>query len=177
MHKPNLIASLEALLFIYGEPITIIKAAKILSVSVEEINGLLENIKNNFNENNERGLMFIKKDDCLQIVTKPEFANIIRKVFEKEFREDLTPSALEVIAVLAYSGPLDRAELEYIRGINSAHTLRNLTLRGLINRDQKKYSVSFDLLKYLGLSSLEQLPEYEQSKELLKNFKQNSQNA
>ncbi len=171
MDKNSLEASLEALLFIYGEPITVIKASKILSVNKSEIEEASEQLSNNLNNSN-RGLMLIKKDNSLQLVTKPEFGNAIKKIFEKDFREDLTPTALEVIAILAYSEPLDRAEIEFIRGVNSSHALRNLTLRGLVNRDDKKYSVSFDLLKHLGLSSLEQLPEYQKNKELLNKFKQ-----
>lgn len=172
MDKYSLKASLEALLFMYGEPMAISKVAKVLSVSEEEINKLLKAFNSDLNGNSDRGLMLVQKDDYLQLATKPKFGNILKKVFEKEFKEDLTPSALEIIAILAYSGPLDRAEIEYIRGVNSSHALRNLTLRGLVGRDEKKYSVSFDLLKHLGLSSLKQLPEYEKNKELLDRFRQ-----
>ncbi|MEK7503143.1 MAG: SMC-Scp complex subunit ScpB, partial [Patescibacteria group bacterium] len=64
-------------------------------------------------------------------------------------------------------GPVKRSEVEYIRGVNSSFMLRNLLIRGLIERvrDPKDsrsyvYRVSRDFLKFLGITSISDLPEY-----------------
>jgi len=59
-------------------------------------------------------------------------------------------------------------EIDNIRGVNSSYILRNLLIRGLIERDIDTrranafiYKISFDFLKKMGLSKIDELPEYE----------------
>jgi segregation and condensation protein B len=82
-------------------------------------------------------------------------------------QESLSKAALEVLAVIAYRGPIARAEIEAIRGVNCSVTLRNLLMRALIERKENEtdargylYSISFQFLKSLGLQSITELPEY-----------------
>ena len=81
---------------------------------------------------------------------------------------------METLSIVTYAGPMTRAELEYIRGVNSSFTMRNLLIRGLIERypDPKRtnvfiYKPSFDLLKHIGISKVEDLPEYEKFQALI----------
>ena len=83
-------------------------------------------------------------------------------------QESLSKAALEVLAVIAYRGPIARAEIEAVRGVNCSVTVRNLLMRGLIDRYENAddsrgylYSVSFPFLRELGLSSVAELPDYE----------------
>lgn len=171
MDKNRVEANLEALLFTYGEPIAIDKIATLLATEKKAVEAALINLESNLGQNN-RGLAIIKKEDRVQLVTKSHLDQITQKIIEAEFKEDLTPTAIETLAILAYGGPLHKAEVEYIRGINSSYILRNLLLRGLIEKDDKKYSLSFNCLKQLGLASLNELPDYQQYQELIKQFKE-----
>jgi segregation and condensation protein B len=100
------------------------------------------------------------------LVTLPEAADDIRAVLKAEVRAELSRPSLEALAILAYRGPLTRPELEQIRGVQSSLILRNLLLRGLIEMKsevrlgQPVYGVTADFLKYLGLASLEELPDF-----------------
>ena len=163
-------AGLEALLFTYGEPLTLEKAAEFLSVTKEEVAAAADNLEKVLTETNG-GLMILKNNDQIQLAAKPAFGNVTQKIIEDEFKEELTPAAIETVAILAYGGPLNKAEIEYIRGINSSYILRSLSLRGLVEKKDKKYSVSFNLLKQIGLASLDELPDYSQYQELIKKFK------
>ena len=101
----------------------------------------------------------------------------------------MTSAALETISIIAYAGPISRADIEYIRGVNSSFTIRNLLLRGLVERtiDPKRsnayvYTASFDLIKRLGLSKVEELPDYAKYKQTVlalheKSLNQPSQKA
>lgn len=178
MDKNNLVeleANLEALLFTYGEPVAIEKIAKLLLVEPETIMVALANLENTLSQNS-RGLAIIKTEDRVQLVTKSHLNSISQKIIEAECKEDLTPAAIETLAVLAYGGPLLRSEIDYIRGVNSSYILRNLLLRGLIEKDHsaegKKYRPSFNCLKQLGLASLDKLPDYQQYQDLIKRFKE-----
>jgi segregation and condensation protein B len=76
---------------------------------------------------------------------------------------------LETLAIISYKGPMTRPEIDNIRGVNSSFIIRNLLIRGLIERDLdvKKsnayvYKISFELLRKLGLEKIEQLPGFQE---------------
>lgn len=171
MDKINLEALLEALLFINGEPVSIKKIAALLAMSEGAVITAAAALQNNLAADH-RGLTLINHNQSLQLVTKPNFSQLNQKVLEDEFQDELTPAATEVVAILAYGGSLSRAEIEYIRGVNSFYILRNLALRGLIEKQGGHYAVSFDLLKRLGLASLSDLPDHQRYQELIHKFKE-----
>jgi segregation and condensation protein B len=96
---------------------------------------------------------------------------------KEELTEDLTPASSETLAIISYLGPISRAKIEYLRGVNSSLILRNLTMRGLIEKvsdDNRSsaflYRITFDLMKHLGIEKKEDLPDYEKFSELSKVF-------
>ena len=170
------LASLEALLFIHGEPIEVGKLSKILGLSPGEGENLLSELKKNLEEG-KRGLRLISDSERVQLVTKPEFSKIIENFIKDELSEDLTPASLETLSIICYLGPISRSRIEYLRGVNSMFTLRSLMLRGLAARfpDPKRanaylYKPSFELLKHLGLGGVRDLPDYERFSEIAKKF-------
>jgi len=163
-------AAIEALLFVYGEPLEIKRIAKILKVEESVIAASLKELKQEYLSEN-RGLALIVNNGRVQLATKPEFASLLEDFVKEEFKENLTPASLETLSLIAYLGPLSRAQIDYYRGVNSSFILRSLLIRGLIERfsDPKRpntylYQTSFNLLKYLGISKVEDLPEYQRFK-------------
>jgi segregation and condensation protein B len=170
-------AELEALLFYYGEAISVKKIAKIIGVKEEEVRQLLDLLEAALKGNPERGLQLIRNEDEIQLATKPEFQSIGQQLTQDEFKEELTPASLETLSIVAYLGPITRMMIDYIRGVNSSFTLRSLLIRGLVERDFQpdkanvyEYRASFDFLKHLGLGRREDLPEYEKYKDILSKF-------
>lgn len=179
--NPEKLAELEALLFHHGEPIAIKKAATLLEIKETECERLLDELEQNLREDSKRGLMILKQSDKFQLVTKPDFKSINDKLIREEFKEELTPVALETLSIIAYLGPIPRSTIDYVRGVNSSFILRSLLMRGLVERDQSSkkrnvydYRVSFDFLKHIGLSGIEELPEYEKYKDILQKFEMSS---
>lgn len=157
---------IESILFSIGEPISIEKLTKTLSKNQDLIKKAIDELAEDYEKEN-RGLRIIKKDEKIQLVSAPENSHYIEKLIKDELQEDLTPVSLEALAIVAYKGPITQAEIEEIRGVNSSYILRNLLIRGLIERkghpeDARAYiyEVSFDFLRKLGLKSIEELPEY-----------------
>ena len=81
------------------------------------------------------------------------------------------------MSIIAYFGPISRSRIEYQRGVNSSFILRNLILRGLVERFQDPesahsflYRPTFDFWKHLGVSRPGDLPEFEKFKGLLLQF-------
>lgn len=177
----KLIGRLEALLFLYGEPMAYKKIAKILEVSENEIKDALGVFSSELASEN-RGLSLLIDQEKIQLITKPEFGKLLEGIIKEEVNEALTPAALETLAIVAYSSPISRAEIEYIRGVNSTFMLRGLLIRGLIERgpDPKRgnvylYSPSFELMKFIGISNVKDLPEYQRFNELVKKLWQQPQ--
>lgn len=178
MDKINKIAQLEALLFKYGKPISYKKICKILNINEDSCNELVDKYDNKLKDNNERGLFLIKKDNEIQLGTKPEINEIGQQIAKEEFTEELTPASLETLSLIAYLGPVPRTMIDFIRGVNSSYILRNLLMRGLIERERSSntynYKITFDFLKHLGLNSVNELPEYEKYKNILKEYETNT---
>lgn len=167
------LGELEALLFIYGEPLPRKKAEKTLDVSKVELDSLIEEFGKRLSAE-DRGLNLMTDNEKIQLVTKPQFGKFLEHFVKAELSGDLTPASLETLSIILYLGPVSRGEIDYRRGVNSSFTLRNLLLRGLIEKSSDKehqgsylYQASFDLLKHLGITKKEELPEYEKFKSLL----------
>lgn len=173
----NLIGAIEAVLFTYGEAITFDKLSKLLEKDIETIKNAIEELKNKLSRENS-GLTIIFMKDKIQLTTKPEFSSFIQKILKQEIKEELSPVALETLSIIAYSQSqgISRAMIEYLRGVNSSYILRNLLIRGLIEKStdpQRKnvylYSLSPSFLKHSGLKNIKELPNYQKYNELIKN--------
>ncbi len=181
MNESEKLAAIEALLFFYGEPIGVAKIAKITGFPEKECGELLEVLAQNLAADPKRGLMLLEEGKSVQLATKPNLAWLTKKLLESEFKEELTPAALETLSLIAYLGPVPRSTIDYIRGVNSTFMLRHLLIRGLVTRELEagkknvyEYSVSFDFLKHMGVKSIRNLPEYEKYQGILKQFESES---
>jgi segregation and condensation protein B len=170
-------AELEALLFFYGEPIEIERAAKLLGVKGAACRTLIDEWSAALARDPERGLALLRNGDTVQLVTKPELKVIGERLIKEEFREELTPAGLETLSLIAYLGPITRPRIDYIRGVNSSFIVRNLLIRGLIEREQGtekghlfEYRTSVAFLKHMGVTSIVDLPEYERYHAMLVEF-------
>ncbi len=173
---PQKIAQLETLLFQYGEPIALKKIAALLDIPVEECAGLI-NAYAVALENEERGLTLFRNGSEVQLTTKPDHRGVLQNIIHDEFKEELTPAAVETASIIAYLGPIPRATIDYVRGVNSSFIIRNLLMRGLVERNQDEnrkhayeYKITFDFLKHLGIARVEELPDYEKFKDILSRY-------
>ncbi|NCS98637.1 SMC-Scp complex subunit ScpB [Candidatus Parcubacteria bacterium] len=165
----NLVNKIESLLFYQVEPMKIKKMAEILEVDEENINQSIQELEKNL-EN--RGVKLIKNDDVISLTTSPENSDIIEKIKKEEQDKELSKAALETLSIILYRGPIKRSVIDYIRGVNSQFSLRSLLIKGLIEKEQSKdderafvYKPSIDLLSYMGISKIEELPEYKEVNE------------
>ncbi len=172
----NLEAKLEALLFLYGEPVKIKKLCNVSGADKDDVLRALNSLNIKM-ASGDRGLHIITSDDEVQLVTKPELKSVTKEAVKEELDTALTPASMETLSIIAYLGPCKRSTIEYIRGVNSSFILRNLMIRGLIKRhtdsNQKNtflYSVSFDFLRHIGITSLSELPDYEKYHNFMEAF-------
>lgn len=166
MEQDKLKSIIESVLFMHGEPVKLARLQKITGALKPEVENTLMILSTEY-ATQGKGLRIVTKDDCVQLVTAPENAAYIQQLIEGELQETLSNSALEVLSVVAYRGPITRSEIEAIRGVNCSYTLRSLLMRGLIERNDNPkdargyvYAISFEFLKKLGLENIKTLPDY-----------------
>jgi segregation and condensation protein B len=161
----NLEKKIEAVLFYLAEPVSLNSLAKSLEVSNSEIKKALDSLKEKLAD---RGLTLVFHENEVTLVTSPEFSETIEKIVKEERERDLGRAGIETLSIIAYKGPVSKRDIEYIRGVNSQFVLRNLLLRGLVERKNSRedervilYNITLDTLRYLGIKSINELPEYE----------------
>lgn len=166
---------IEAILFWKSEPVSLKELSKMLSVESDKIaEGIIELEKNLEN----RGIVLIKKDDSIYLATSPTSSELIKKITKEEESAELGKASLETLSIVLYKSPIRRSDIDYIRGVNSSFILRNLLVRGLIDKkpDPKDlrtfiYSPSFELLAHLGVTEISKLPDFEKVKAEIQIFK------
>ena len=157
---------IEAILFWKGEPLAKKKLAEVLDVKVEEVSESLTKIKESLQD---RGFALLENDDRVTLVTAPEVSSLIEKLQKEELNKELSKASLETLSIILYKNGVTRHEIDYIRGVNSSFILRILSIRGLVERsidpkDSRRYiyKPSFELLSFMGIKSIKELPEYEE---------------
>ena len=129
-------------------------------------------------------MTLVQTDEDVMLGTAKELSPLIEQLTKEELTRDLGKAGLETLSIVLYQGPISRADIDYIRGVNSQFILRALLIRGLVERvdnptDARSYlyKPTLDLLSHLGVSKIADLPEYEQVKKDIETFKQTTEEA
>jgi segregation and condensation protein B len=101
------------------------------------------------------------------LVSRPELANYLINFFGYEENE-IFQDFLEVLAIIAYGGPIGLNEINQIRNKKSLAIIKELLNEGLIKKEKKNYQVSEKFLQFLGFKSLKELPDYQKLRKELK---------
>jgi len=125
---------LEAALFASGHPIATSDLRAMVAddeASSEDISAALDEIKRHYDEDGH-GVELIEVAGGLQVLTRPEFTEVIERAQLAARPQRLSAAALETLAIIAYRQPIGRAEIEEIRGVGAGQMLKSLHERELI---------------------------------------------
>ncbi len=174
-------SKIEAVLFFKGESVSVKKLSQILGSNDADINEALKILEEKLSE---RGVRLIRHEDEVTLGTAPKAGEIIEKLIKEDLSKDLGKAGLETLSIVIYRGPISRREIDWIRGVNSTFILRNLLIRGLVEKvvndmDQRSflYKPTLELLSYLGVTRIEELPEYEKVRAEIEQFAQNQEQS
>ncbi|HOF42386.1 MAG TPA: SMC-Scp complex subunit ScpB [Candidatus Moranbacteria bacterium] len=169
MEQEKLLSAIESILFISGEPIKKSKLVKIFSgqAKTEDVEKGIDALSEKY-AGSASGLVLLRKGEEVQLASKAENSQYVEKMVKSELQDSLSNAAMEVVSIIAYRGPISKTEIESIRGVNCSYTLRNLLLRGLIERSDNPrdgrgyvYSITFEFLKKLGVEDVKKLPDHD----------------
>lgn len=156
---------IQALLFSEGGALTYKSLAKSLSVSESEVKTALVHLEKTLEGS---GLGLVHSDTEASLAVVPEAREAVIKVIKEDEERNIGDAGLEILTILLYEGPSTRAQIDYIRGVNSSSTIRTLLTRGLVERSGNPedgreyiYRATAQLLAHLGTGKRENLPEYD----------------
>lgn len=170
----DLSLAIEALLFAKTEPLSRKRLAEFLKADPDELETALLVLKEKLAG---RGIRLLEKGEEVMLGTAPEASGLVERMLKEEITRELGRAGLETIAIVLYQGPVTKSEIDFIRGVNSQYILRSLLIRGLVERIPNPggraafYQSTFDLLRYLGVTTVSELPDYDSVKTSLNNFK------
>jgi segregation and condensation protein B len=161
--RKNLKSAVEALLFVSNDPVTVAQLSKVLELEEGLVEELLAELQEEYAD---RGIQVKAVAGGYQMCTRPEHADVIKRLLRMDMREPLSQAALETLAIIAYRQPITRAEIEAIRGVRSDHVLEKLLEAQLIKVSGRKeapgrpllYVTTERFLRTFGLRDLSDLP-------------------
>ncbi len=173
----DLSSRIEALLFTEGGSLTLRKLASLLGLKEPALDEGLDELQKQLES---RGLALVRSDTEATLAVAPKVSEEVRAAYGRELEKDIGEAGLEVLSIILYRGPSTRAQIDYIRGVNTSWTIRNLLTRGLLERagnpeDGREYLYrpTVELLVHLGVQKGSELPEQAKIHEELAAFESN----
>jgi len=159
-------SQLESLLFVAVRPVALKDLALSAQAKPQAVEEALTELAADY-QTSQGGLALIKNNGQYQITTRAENAPLVQEFLKDETTGELSQPSLEALTIIAYRGPIAKLELDRIRGVNCSLIVRNLLLRGLIeekhdkSQDEYYYTVTHDFIRFLGISAVTDLPDYD----------------
>jgi segregation and condensation protein B len=149
----NIKSVLESLMFAWGEPLNINEISKILNLPPHSITSVLNEMIDEYNQNEDKGLIIKKFGTSYQLTTKRENYEYIQNL-------------LQTLSIIAYKQPVTKVEIEQIRGVKCSQVVKGLLDKNLIKEVGRLdkpgrptiYSTTDEFLRHFGLSSINELP-------------------
>ena len=181
--KKDIAKKIINILYLNGEEMDVKEVSNIMGI---EKNIVLDNLKEVEMLLTSTGLSFIFNNEKMSISTGSEYFDMLKSFAKNVAISDLTPSQLQTLTIVAYLDSLSISEISFIRGVQSLQTVRALTTRGLLEKDNNKnintgsnketntnikdkYILSLEALQYMGIKSNTELKDYEIIKSRLTN--------
>ena len=167
---------IEAMLFSSDTALTLNDLSAILDgMATRTIERHVEEL-NAFYDRENRSFRISVVAGGFQMVTRPEYARWIKRLYRGRIPSRLTQASLECLAIVAYRQPISRTEIEAIRGVNVDGVMRTLLDRNLIRIAGRGegvgrpilYATTDEFLRYFGLNKLADMPKVDELKEILR---------
>lgn len=184
MQKKEINQIVEALLFASPEPLTqtqlnSVFEADLVDPELTDLENIIEDLNDQYNKN-DNAFTIVQVASGYQLVSRSEYEIFIRRLLKKSGRLALTNASLETLAIVAYRQPVNRFEIESIRGVDSSGVLRTLLSKNLIKTKGRDagpgrpllYNTTEKYLEYFGLSNLSEMPKISELVDLEKSESQ-----
>ena len=164
--KDQIKGAIEAMLYAFGEPLTVEAMAMGLGVKAAQVQEAITSLQDEYTASN-RGIHIVRLNDGYEMATKKEYYDVLCKVLARETKYVFSDAMLETLSIIAYKQPVTRSQIEYIRGVSCSNSINRLVEFGLIAESGRLdapgrpflFSTTDDFLRRFNLSSLDDLPD------------------
>ncbi len=154
---------IEAVLFASGDPVEQDKLCDELGILPKELERVIRSLSDRFEGT---ALTVLRLGTAYQLTTRPLYGEVIQKVLAANRNTQLSPAAMEVLAVVAYNQPVTKSFVEQVRGVDSSGVITNLVNKSLVEEAGRlelpgrpiAYRTTAHFLRCFGLDSLDALP-------------------
>ncbi|MGL5918216.1 MAG: SMC-Scp complex subunit ScpB [Cetobacterium sp.] len=170
---------IESILLLGGDEIKIKDLSTFFSISVEKVLDILEDLKK---ERFNTGINIEIDQEIVHLITNPRCGEIVNMYFKQDVKpKKLSNAGLETLSIIAYRQPVTKSEIEAVRGVSTDRVIQTLEDRKFVRVCGKResigkpnlYEVTDKFLGYLGVSTVNELPQYEIMKEKLNGTDEN----
>lgn len=164
---------IEGLLFYKSQPFKKAVLVKQFAVSEEDLRLTIDTLRKRLESGATR---LLETETDIELVTAPTIAPFIEEIRKQDIKADISKAGAETLAIILYNGPISRNEIDRVRGVNSSFILRNLLIRGLIEKTNEKkgngytFAITPTLLAHLGVQRKEDLTDFARITDALENF-------
>jgi segregation and condensation protein B len=163
------VALLEAILFLEAEPVSEALLVKVSGLSGPEVKAALAELAKLYSAR-EHGLELVSMVGGWMFAPKKQLWEHLKARYGKKAEARLSRAALETLAIVAYSQPVTRSEVESIRGVSSDAMIKLLVSRNFIKEVGKKdvpgkpvqYGTTKEFLLHFNLGSISDLPKLDE---------------
>lgn len=162
----TLSAQIESILLFRGGAVLVSELSSATQSSEEAVHEAIGDLEALYEG---RGMRVVVGNGRVALTTAEESAALIETLRREELEGPLGRAGLETLAIIMYRGPVSRADIEYIRGVNVTSTLRSLMIRGLIARVDNPndaraflYQITPEVPAYFGVTRSEDIPDFAQ---------------
>lgn len=173
---------IKATLFVSGEGIELIEFTEKFNRTAEQINALINELKEELS--NANGIHLITYANKVQLSSNPSYAEAIATILNPIREKSLTKAVMQTLGIIAYKQPITRLEIESIRGVSSDYAVQVLSDNNLIEVVGRKdvvgkpllFGTTEEFLKRFDLQNVSSLPDYEELLERIKLIREENAN-
>jgi len=132
METDKLMAVIEGILFVSGDPVNINELSQYLEIPKEELLYSIQKLQEEC-ASPSRGIMVSHVGNCVRLTTKPDIFCYVEKIFKPKINSQLSRAALETLAIILFKQPVTKTEIEAIRGVNVERALSSLQDKNLVH--------------------------------------------
>ncbi len=170
LNEDTICGAIETIIFMSDRPISITKIKDLIDeeIPLRVLYDSIQKLQMDY-ETVKHGIRLAEVAEGYQFRTKATYSKYVQELF-KVTSLILGPTAIEVIAIIAYKQPVSRVEIDKIRGVDSSHIIRNLMDKRLVKIMGRSneigrpvlYGTTPEFLEVFNLATISDLPpEYE----------------
>jgi len=175
LNEDTLCGAIETVIFMSDRPLALVKIKNLIDedIPLRVLHSSLARLQEEY-EQAHHGLRLMEVADGYQFRTKATYSKFVQDLFKVNSLM-LSPTALEVLAVIAYKQPVSKVEVEKIRGVDSSHIVRGLMDKRLVKVTGRSdelgrpvlYGTTIEFLEVFNLESIESLPPQHELEEMI----------